>query len=207
MPSFPVHLLIAQMLSEKLGITNKPSFLLGSIAPDSVNLKGFADQKTRYSAHIRSVDYNVWKNQLAEFYKDNADAFCDDIDFLKGYVFHCITDIAWDEAVQPGLFIFLQKDQALSREQITKLKWEELFRFNSMLVKEELFTIGTELVKLACARDIASVTAGQIIQYRDYVVNDYKDKITPELPQFFKMEHVNVCAARTLELYSELIKA
>lgn len=205
MPSFPVHLLTAQLLCDKLDIKDKPSFLLGSIAPDSVNLKGFADKDTRYTAHIRSVDYDIWKRQLTGFYNENLSAFDDDTDFLKGYVFHCITDIAWDEAVQPQLFSFLQKQGDLTREQITKLKWEELFRFNSLLVKEQLFSAGTELLKLAQARDIASVTAQQISDYRDHVVYDYNDKVTAELPQFLKMEHVSLCVRRTYELYKQLI--
>ena len=206
MPSLPVHLLAAQMLCERLGVSDKPSFLLGSIAPDSVNMKGFADKETRYKAHIRSTDYDIWKKQLSDFYTENAQAFSDCADYLKGYVFHCITDIAWDESVQPGLFTFLQKDASLTREQITKLKWEELFRFNSLLVKEELFTVGVELLKLAQPHDIAGITAQQISDYRDYAVNDYKDKIAAEMPYFLKMEHVNICAQRTFELYRQIIQ-
>ena len=206
MPSFPVHLVVADILCESIGITDKPAFMLGSIAPDSVNLKGFASQQQRYGAHIRDVDYAVWKKQLTGFYRDNKQTFADRIDFLKGYLFHCITDIAWDEAVQPQLFEFLQKQGELSREQITKLKWEELFRFNSQLVGREDFLRGVSLLTKAQPIAIATVTAEQISEYRDYVVNDYKDKISSDPPQFLTADHVALCAQRTLALYNELIK-
>ena len=206
MPSFPVHLVVADMLAGEINIHDMPGFLLGTIAPDSVNLKGFASQQLRYGAHIRDVDYAVWKKQLTDFYRTNKQAFADRIDFLKGYLFHCITDIAWDEAVQPQLFGFLQKQGELSREQITKLKWEELFRFNSQLVGRQDFLRSVKLLEKAQPTAIATVTAEQISQYRDYVVNDYKDKISSDPPQFLTVSHIARCAQRTLALYNELIK-
>ena len=206
MPSFPVHIVVAQMLCNEIGVKNKSDFLLGCIAPDSVNLKGFASQQVRYAAHIRSVDYDEWKKQLSGFYNEKLVYFNGNADYLKGYLFHCITDIAWDEAVQPQLFGYLQRQGDLSREQITKLKWEELFRFNSLLVGREDFLSAVKELEKAQPRDIATVTAQQVCEYRDYVVNDYKDKISSEPPQFLCIDHVSQCAAHTLELYRQLTK-
>lgn len=206
MPSFPVHIVVAQMLCNEIGEKSKSDFLLGCIAPDSVNLKGFASQQVRYAAHIRSVDYDEWKKQLSGFYNEKLAYFNGNEDYLKGYLFHCITDIAWDEAVQPQLFGYLQRQGDLSREQITKLKWEELFRFNSLLVGREDFLSAVKELEKAQPRDIATVTAQQVCEYRDYVVNDYKDKISSEPPQFLCIDHVSQCAAHTLELYRQLTK-
>ena len=206
MPSFPVHLAVADMLGDELSIVSKPDFFLGCIAPDSVNLTGFASQELRYGAHIRSVDYDNWKKQLTEFYRMNNDRFKDKADYLKGYVFHCITDIAWDEAVQPQLFAYLQRDGKLDREQITKLKWEELFRFNSLVMGLDSFKNAVCLLDKAEPADIATVSAQQVEQYRDYVVNDYKDKISAQAPGFLCLAHISACAQRTRELYRELIE-
>lgn len=206
MPSFPVHIIVAQALCGEIGVENKPQFMLGCIAPDSVNLKGFASQQVRYAAHIRSTDYAVWKKQLTEFYHENKQTFAGSMDYLKGYLFHCITDIAWDEKVQPELFEFLQSHGELSREEITKLKWEELFRFNSLLVSRDDFVSAVGELEKAQPQAIATVTQQQVSEYRDYVVNDYKDKISADAPQFLTDEHVALCIAGTLELYNELIK-
>lgn len=206
MPSFPVHLVIAQKLCDEIGILCKPDFMLGTIAPDSVNLKGFASQELRYGAHIRSVDYAVWKKQLTGFYEKIKAAFSQRQDYLKGYLFHCITDIAWDEAVQPQLFAFLQSKGELPRERITKLKWEELFRFNSLLVTRDDFAQAVSELKKAKPLDIATVTAQQISDYRDYVVNDYKDKVSSSPPQFLSTKHIDLCTERTKELYKQIIE-
>ena len=37
MPSSPVHMLLAYRMADSLGINDKADFLLGAIAPDSVN--------------------------------------------------------------------------------------------------------------------------------------------------------------------------
>lgn len=207
MPSFPVHLAVADMLAENIGVQNKADFFLGCIAPDSVNHKGFASRELRYGAHIRSTDYDLWKKQLAEFYINNKQAFSNSIDYLKGYLFHCITDIAWDEAVQPQLFAYLQRNGALSRDEITELKWQELFRFNSLVINSAHFTSCVCLLEKAQPQAIATVTAQQVSDYRDYVVNDYKDKISSQPPEFLNMVHVQACAQRTQELYEQLIES
>ena len=206
MPSFPVHLVVAHQLCEGLEVRSKPDFFLGCIAPDSVNLEGFASRDERYGAHIRCVDYDKWKVQLTEFYEQNITAFAQRIDYLKGYLFHCVTDIAWDEAVQPQLFEFLKSEGELSREQLTKLKWEELFRFNSLLVGREDFKSAVSELEKAQPLDIATVSAQQVVKYRDYVVNDYKDKISTDPPSFLSSRHIELCAKRTKELFDQIIK-
>ncbi len=206
MPSFPVHLVVAHMLADRIGVKSREDFFLGCIAPDSVNLNGFASQQERYGAHIRSVDYEIWKKQLTQFYADNRQKFAERADYLKGYLFHCITDIAWDEAVQPLLFEYLQSGGELSRDQITKLKWEELFRFNSLIVTRDDFTEAITSLTKAQPLDIATVTGQLIAQYREYAVCDYKDKIADEPPKFLCTEHIDICADRTLQLYEQLIE-
>lgn len=204
MPSFPVHLIIADMLCKRLEVRSRSDYFLGSIAPDSVNLNGFASQSLRYGAHIRSIDYDIWKKQLSDFYVKNKHNFAQRPDYLRGYVLHCVTDIAWDETVQPQLFEFLQSGGQLSHEQLSDLKWEELFRLNSVLLQREDLRKAIDELKTASALDIATVSAQQVAQYRDYVVNDYKDKIISEPPGFLSTRHIDLCAERTLELFKRL---
>ena len=55
MPSSPVHMLLAYRMADSLGINDKADFLLGAIAPDSVN-HGMeqASEAVRYRAHMIS---------------------------------------------------------------------------------------------------------------------------------------------------------
>lgn len=190
MPSCPVHLKAAFLLCDKIKIENKADFFLGTIAPDCVNLKGFASKETRYGAHIRVRDPKEWKNNLKKFYEENTFNFKDNSDFLKGYLFHCFTDVSWDECIQPKLFAYLDLLE-ISDEEKNKEKWEELYRLNGVLVNENWYNQALNYVSKGRACNIATVTAEQIDEYREYIVTDYKDKIYSQSPEFLNSGHVD----------------
>ena len=193
MPSCPVHLKAAFLLCDKLGIENKPDFFLGSIAPDCVNLDGFASQEIRYGAHIRVVNPQIWKSNMKKFYEENKFIFKDNSDFLKGYLFHCFTDVSWDECIQPKLFAFLDS-LGISDEEKRQAKWEELYRFNGVLVNENWYNQALDYVSKGTPQNIATVTAQQIDAYRNYIINDYKDKTYSHPPAFLNSGHIDeVC--------------
>lgn len=189
MPSSPVHLKVAYLMCEELGIGDRGEFILGAISPDCVNLSGFASEELRYNAHIRVRDYDLWKKKLTDFYSENKDKYAGSIDFLKGYLVHCWTDIAWDEVVQPKLFEYLGT-LGFGYDDMTNQKWQELYRFNGMLVKEPFFAHVKKLIKSAEPHDIATCDAKTITAYRDYVADDYKDKIYDEPPKFLCNAHI-----------------
>ena len=190
MPSSPVHMLLAYRMADSLGINDKADFLLGAIAPDSVN-HGMeqASEAVRYRAHIRDRDYDIWKRMLTDFADANSEHYADCLDYLKGYMFHCWTDIAWDEAVQPKIFKFLGT-QGYGYDDMTFQKWQELYRFNSVVIKDKDFEECRRLVKAGIPRDIAACDAGLIQRYRDYVADDYRDKIKEETPLFLNDSHI-----------------
>lgn len=190
MPSSPVHLKVAYMLADKIGINNKPDFLLGAISPDCVNYGvSQASEEVRYRSHIRVRDYDKWKENLRNFYGDNKEKYSGHSDFLKGYLFHMWTDIAWDEVIQPKLFEYLGT-LGYGYDDMTPQKWKELYRFNSMIVKEDDYKKAAELVKNGVPAEIAGCSTELIGKYRDYVANDYKDKILDEKPLFLNNSHI-----------------
>ena len=94
MPTSSIHAIVAKKITDKYKSLNNYDFFLGSVAPDSVNLYGFAEKEERWEAHLRDKDLDKWTNNIVEFYnaeKDNINT-----DFLKGYVTHVITDIVYD---------------------------------------------------------------------------------------------------------------
>ena len=195
MPSSPVHIKAAFLCADKLGIKDKGSFILGAISPDCVNYGvEQASQEVRYKAHIRDTDYDIWKNNLKQFYKDNKEKFHSNIDFLKGYVFHSFCDIAWDEVVQPELFEFLGT-LGYGYDDMTAQKWQELYRFNAVIVKEESYKTAVKYLLEGKAVEIAGCPVDLILKYRDYVAKDYKDKIKEEKPLFLSDLHIT----RTIE--------
>ena len=207
MPSSPVHLLLAYTMADSLNVKNKADFLLGAIAPDCVNYgTEQASEEVRYKAHIRDRDYDIWKDRLRSFREDNAVRYADNKDFLKGYLFHCWTDIAWDEAVQPKIFDFLGT-LGYGYDDMTKQKWRELYRFNSVAVKSDEYRECTRLLKEGRAVDTAGCPADLIDRYAAYVADDYRDKILDERPLFLNSGHIDLTVHRMDEAgYSDELR-
>lgn len=199
MPSSPVHLKLAYLLADELGVENKPDFLLGAIAPDCVNYgMSQASEEMRYRAHIRERDYDKWKQKLRDFYRDEKPDFQQKPDFLRGYLFHCWCDIAWDEVVQPKLFEFLGT-LGYGYDDMTKQKWLELYRFNSTIVSDDEHKVYYDMALKGEPCDIAGCPAELIGKFRDYVIKDYSDKITFEKPMFLGEEQIRATVGQMKE--------
>ena len=190
MPSSPVHIILAYRMADSLNVKNKADFLLGAISPDCVNYgMEQASEKERYTAHIRVRDYNIWKEQLRTFAKENADKYADSIDFLRGYLFHCWTDIAWDEAVEPKLFEFLGT-LGYGYGDMIEQKWLELYRFSSRVIADKDYEECRRLVKAGIPREIAGCSEELMDKFRLYVADDYSDKLLDETPLYLGEEHI-----------------
>lgn len=204
MPSQAVHLKVAYLLINKLDIKNQADFYLGSISPDAVNLNGFASQEIRYSAHIRNKDYNIWKENIKDYYHEHKSDYLDYYDFFKGFILHLYTDIAWDEEIQPMLFEYLisngYSEQALADE-----KWKELFRLNHKITSEDWYEGTIKLLNAAKCHSITTVSADLLDKYRNYVVNDYKDKISNESTKFLNNKMIELTAGKVLSYMSIIL--
>ena len=198
MPSVCVHLMTACLLKDRLDIINESDFYLGSIAPDAVNLNGFAEERVRYAAHLRSRDYNVWKQNIENYYNSISDRRSD---FLKGFFLHLYTDIAWDEIIQPGLFDHLVAS-GYSDSELNGQKWKELSRFDLQLRSDVRFKqIMKKLPKAQC-RAVSSVSKAQLDNFRTLTVNANESDKQGEAPHYLGFKAV----ADTAELAYKYIK-
>lgn len=205
MPSATVHLKIAYMMKGELGIKNDADFYMGAIAPDAVNLEGFASEEVRYSAHIRSKNYDEWKENIKAFYAEMKDAFNGSEDFFKGYIFHLYTDIAWDEVVQPYLFNFL-KGQGYTADQFKEQKWRELYRLNGALAKQEWYPTVLDRLSDGACYDMAGVSAELMVRYKNYVTGAYgQEKMDSDPPEFLNEKHILSAALKALEYFEGLM--
>lgn len=190
MPSSPVHLILAYRMADSLRVKNKGDFLLGAISPDCVNYgMEQASEELRYTAHIRDRDDEIWKAKLRRFAEENGEKYRDCIDFLRGYLFHCWSDIAWDEAVQPKIFRFLGT-LGYGYDDMTEQKWFELYRFSSIVVKDKDYEECRRLVKAGTPRETAGCSEELMDKFRLYVADDYSDKLLDEEPLFLTDEHI-----------------
>lgn len=199
MPSISVHLTLSAMVAEQLGIKNFPDYYLGAIAPDAVNVDGFASQELRYGAHIRSKDYAQWKQNITDFRRENGKLYASRPDFLTGFLMHLYTDIAWDEVVQPLMFDYL-RSCGLAEDELNIRKWDELRGFDSILSQKREYTSAIAELKKAQPIMVTTVTPGQLTKWRDKIaVLEY-----PYPPAgFLCEEHISLTAARAMQLYHE----
>lgn len=95
MPTTVIHEIVSRKLTKKYKNLDNYNFYLGSTAPDSVNVDGFAEKELRWTAHIRDKDLNKWKNNIINFYNNEKSNYNES--FIKGYITHIMTDIIYDE--------------------------------------------------------------------------------------------------------------
>ena len=204
MPSAIVHLKVAFDLKDKLDVKNIGQFYAGAVSPDAVNIDGFAEQEVRYPAHLRSLDYEEWKQTTRDFCKQNKDKWEKKEDFLKGFLLHIFTDIYWDELAQPELFEGLEKRGA-KPEELRDLKWKELYRFNSFLQGDWLYDEVLPKIKTAELYPIGTVTLDLLKRYTEHLVVDYmSERSIDEPPQVCNMEMVEKVGKACLEEFKKL---
>ncbi len=199
MPSIAVHLCVSSMLAERLEIVSLEDFFLGSIAPDSVNVNGFASQEQRYSAHIRSRDVSIWLKNIEAFKAESKSRISERKDLCSGFLLHLYTDIAWDETVQPELFDYL-RSKGVAEERLNEKKWDELRGFDSALSKSDEYKQAAAYLAKAEPADIGVISAELLSQWRDRIVT-----LTYPYPPsgFLNAEHIRTAAERAFELMTK----
>ena len=93
MPTPIIHLKIGYEYAKNHKEYDNKQFYLGVIAPDAVNLNGFAEKEKRWGAHIRNKELDIWKKNITEFYENNKKNF--DKNYIYGYFvsiysMHCV---------------------------------------------------------------------------------------------------------------------
>ncbi len=180
MPSSVIHLQVAERLIDRLGVIDKAQFVLGCIAPDSVNIDGFAPMRTRYTAHSRSLDPDEWKDNVKKIYMEYRQKDGREKSFGLGVCVHLLTDIFWDEFVQPVMFRKIPEED----------KWEELYRYNAQVSGEKWYADMKALLAEAVPCDYGIISAGMMGRYRDSLINDSSDMKPGESPEVVKREMV-----------------
>ena len=106
-----VHLLTAFETAQQCGVIhNLPAFLLGSLAPDSVQFREDYHYTMKEKSHAWACgprwgeveDSEKWLRDIQSFYRENRSLY--DRDFMLGYITHLLTDWLMDvEIWQPLL--------------------------------------------------------------------------------------------------------
>ena len=114
MPSSNIHLKVAYELNKRLNI-NSIDFIVGNIAPDAVNINGFAPKEERWTAHLRDKDLDKWIENAKLFYEQNKGKINNN--FLLGYTSHLLTDVIHDK------YLYMKQKERIIND--TKCKIED----------------------------------------------------------------------------------
>ncbi len=157
--SFPMtHLCVAYNLINFLKLSDTASFIVGSVAPDSVHFNDEYSDKLKARSHFfkygprwgETVDNDGWLNEICEFYKKHIKF--DNRDFYIGYTVHLLTDYMNDVYVwQP----FREKYVKVTFEgTFYKNCTEEQFKEKHDVFRKDLAVMNGWLYKYTESRDI-----------------------------------------------------
>lgn len=194
MASIMIHLQAAHRLLQPGGllcgkIIHPSNYYLGVIAPDSVNLDGFAEKEIRWSAHLRAKTPKEWYQNIGTFYQKQQDK--SDHDLLLGYIIHNITDAAFDETLHNPIWTASSKADASPSKDVNDSGWEECYRYDFSQRNESWWT---QEVMPALAQSkvekINKLSASQIERWRDYLLKGYMDTLEKSAPKVITKEMV-----------------
>ncbi len=171
MPGSITHLMIAYHYIEEYGFTDEeiPSILLGSIAPDSVNLKGHAPKEVRWASHLRNADLDQWLDNAKNFFeRSSKDAL------TIGYLLHIVTDIVWDKYFDTVVYQALLK-RGVPKESLKLARWHEFDRFENEQHEKEWYKKSLTMLENAKKRDFHTISEKQMSDFCQYVIE--RDKV------------------------------
>lgn len=204
MPACMIHLYIGYRFQKSCHmVNNPPQFNLGCIAPDAVNLDGFAPKEVRYSAHLRKPDLDEWMQNAMDFYTDNQGKI--DPDFLLGYLLHIFSDIAWDKKYDSLLWNAL-KQQGLPTEQQFGARWEELFAFDQTLFEQAWWKQEVEkALRQAKGVSINHIDADLIDRYRAFKLDGYLKTLQYDRPRILTQKLIDEYADYAIALFKNAL--
>ena len=183
MPTQIIHLKIGYEYAKKHKQYDNEQFYLGIIAPDAVNLKGFAEKEKRWNAHIRSKDLEIWKSNITNFYKQNKESY--DNNYIYGYLIHVLTDIYFDE--RNPIDLFPKIENKVGNEKIREEYSKQMDLFERSQLTTDWWKYVENKLKTSKAVTINNIEKDNIEQWKELLLKEYSLKseaqyelITPE---------------------------
>ncbi len=143
MPYPMTHLLIAKNISDKNEmIIDKGSFLVGSLAPDSVHMRKEFDSDAKRRTHLcvgnekwgETTENEGWQESALSFLDNNIDS--PNLDFYRGYCTHVLTDMLWNKEFWNPFRFYCIKNYGSFRESDEKSWRQECVLLDNFLYKE-----------------------------------------------------------------------
>lgn len=191
MPSSLYHLNVAYLIAQADKSLFTPEYFLGAIAPDCVNLNGFAPKNIRWQAHNRAANLDEWEENVYKLYKKEKYGAIDSVqfnNFLLGFVVHIFTDIQADRIEEKLRATMMHKYPDYPDEY--KLYSNQIKLYEYSQLDSDWWKNTVSQLSVALAFSVNSLKSSDVFDWRNKVLSDYKksqrceyDLITPEIIQ------------------------
>ncbi|MBQ8131900.1 MAG: hypothetical protein IJ193_05360 [Bacilli bacterium] len=167
MPTSSIHAIVAKKIANIHTELDNYDYYLGSIAPDSVNLYGFAEKEERWNAHLRDKDLDVWTNNIVDFYNQEKNNI--PLNFLKGYITHIMTDIIYDKSYYLEVRNKIE-EMGIDRDRSHTFMQTEMKIYG--VKKEDYIYVRNFLDSMDKGYNIRNIEENEMIQWKNKIIHE-----------------------------------
>ncbi|MDZ5473075.1 zinc dependent phospholipase C family protein [Bacillus sp. 31A1R] len=182
MGSRMMHAIIANRIADQLSIKDKPSFLLGGIAPDAVSPK---EASHFYSGDVNDYTRRIDYEQFIHKYNKHIHS-----DYMLGYYTHLIADDLWLKGFYlPWLKNRMEKDESIFTQYHQDFRLLNGKLLNYYSIAEE---IKANLQNDGVVIELEEVSRNAVIHFIPHIIEDihYNSSVIHEPLNVFTLDQI-----------------
>ena len=200
MPTVLIHEEVAYNIAKKYKQLDNKDFYLGALAPDTVNLNGFASKEERWNSHLRNENLDTWLENVKKFYNENKDKY--NKYFLLGYVLHIITDIVHDKYFYQDIRTEMTKNNINEDEQHPLLR-KYMLEYGCLDENNQIREYINDLLKEHTGYNIKNISKEDLIAWKNKCFSNYNEKVHPN--NYITKNHIKELSKKTEEEFKTFI--
>lgn len=200
MPTVLIHEEVAYNIAKKYKQLDNKDFYLGALAPDTVNLNGFASKEERWNSHLRNENLDTWLENVKRFYNENKDKY--NKYFLLGYILHIITDIVHDKYFYQDIRTEMTKNNINEDEQHPLLR-KYMLEYGYLDENNQIREYINDLLKEHRGYNIKNISKEDLIAWKNKCFSNYNEKVYPN--NYITKNHIQELSKKTEEEFKTFI--
>lgn len=200
MPTVLIHEEVAYNIAKKYKQLDNKDFYLGALAPDTVNLNGFAAKEERWNSHLRNENLDTWLENVKKFYNENKDKY--NKYFLLGYVLHIITDIVHDKYFYQDIRTAMTNNNINEDDQHPLLR-KYMLEYGYLDENNQIREYINDLLKEHTGYNIKNISKEDLIAWKNKCFSNYNEKGHPN--NYITKNHIKELSKKTEEEFKTFI--
>ena len=200
MPTVLIHEEVAYNIAKKYKQLDNKDFYLGALAPDTVNLNGFASKEERWNSHLRNENLDTWLENVKKFYNENKDKY--NKYFLLGYVLHIITDIVHDKYFYQDIRTAMTNNNINEDDQHPLLR-KYMLEYGCLDENNQIREYINDLLKEHTGYNIKNISKEDLIAWKNKCFSNYNEKGHPN--NYITKNHIKELSKKTEEEFKTFI--